>query len=74
MPAKPAEIVIIKQDKRRGVAILYKSKYREKCLAVLNTKQFRELSIDPTGTTEKKIQRVFKKIEGNLSTQEYSSL
>ena len=32
-------IVIMKQDKGRGVAIMDKHKYTEKCLEMLNTKQ-----------------------------------
>ena len=46
----------------------------EKCLAVLNTEQFRKLNREPTKTTERKIQRILRKIASNLSTQEYSHL
>ena len=64
----------MKQRKRRGVVILDKSKYMEKCLAMLNTEHFRKLNRDPTKTAERKIQIFPKKIKSNLSTQEYSSL
>ena len=35
--SKNKEIVILKQDKDRGVVILDRSKYMEKCLSILST-------------------------------------
>ena len=40
-----------------------KSKYTEKCMLLLNTKQFQKLDNDPTKTAEEKIQRMLKKIK-----------
>ena len=46
--SKNNSIVIMKQDKGRGVVIMDKHKYIEKCLEMLNTKQFSKISVDPT--------------------------
>ena len=64
----------MKQDKGSGVVIINKPKYDEKCLELLNTDQFAKLNHDPTKKTEAKIQRVLRKIETNLTSQEYSRL
>ena len=45
-------IVIMKQDKGRGVVIMGRNKYFDKCLALLNSEQFVKLNQDPTATTE----------------------
>ena len=67
-------IVIMKQDKGRGIVVLNRWKHTEKCLAILNTEQFRKLYSDPTKSTERKMQRVLRKIKNNLSAQEYPHL
>ena len=64
----------MKQDKGSGVVIMDKTKYEEECLALLNTNQFVKLSRDPTKQIETKIQRVLRKIQTNISLQEYSRL
>ena len=64
----------MKQDKGREVVIMDKKKYKEKCLALLNTNQFLKLNRDPTKQIETKIQRVLRKIKTNISLQEYSRL
>ena len=56
--SKNKNIVILKQDKGRGVVILDTIKYTEKCMALLNTERFKRLTTDPTATTERKIQKV----------------
>ena len=71
---KTTNIVIMKQDKERGVVTMDKTKYQEKCLALLNTNQFVKLGRDPTKQIETKIQRVLRKIKTNTSLQEYSRL
>ena len=38
--SKNESIAIMNQDKGRGVVIMDKHKYTEKCLGILNTKQF----------------------------------
>ena len=67
---KRNDIVIIKQDKGRGVVIMDKSKYTEKGLAILSTKQFQKLKLDPAKSTEEKVQRMIRKIKSKLIIQE----
>ena len=47
-------IIILKQYTGRGV-LMDKNKYTEKCMLLLNTKQFKKRDNDPTLTTEGKI-------------------
>ena len=64
----------MKQDKGRGVVLMDRTIYLEKCLDILDTNQFRKLSTDPTKKTEEKIQRVLRKMKRSFSTQEYSTI
>ena len=67
-------IVILKQDKGRGVVIMNCSTYLEKCFALLNTRQFNKLTKDPMHATERKIQRVVRKIKLKLPSNIYSKV
>ena len=51
-----------------------KTKYQEKCLALLNKNQFVKLNWDPTKQIKTKIQQVLKKIKTNISSQGYARL
>ena len=62
----------MRQDKGRGVTILVHKDYIEKCLNILDMKQFRKTSKDPTKTLERKIQRVLRKC--HLEEKEYKKL
>ena len=62
-------MVIMKQDKGSGVVFMDKTKYQEKCLALLNTNQFIKLNRNPTKQIKTKIQRVLIK---NKQTYHYS--
>ena len=42
----------MKQSKGRGVVIMDKSKYQEKCLMILENDNFKTLDHDPTKKTE----------------------
>ena len=64
----------MKADKSRGVVIMNKSKYLEKCLTLLNSEQFVRLNEDHTKTNESKVQRMLRKIKPNLADQEYKIL
>ena len=55
---KNKSIMILKQDKGRGIVILDTNKYTKKCMALLNTERFKRLTTDPTVATERNIQRV----------------
>ena len=52
------DIFIMKQDKGRGVIIMGKNRYSNKCLAMLNSEKFVKLNQDPIATKERKIQRI----------------
>ena len=47
------------------------SAYFEKCFTLLNTSQFNKLTKDPTHATERKIQRVVRKIKLKLPSNIY---
>ena len=64
----------MKQDKGRGVVLIDRTVYLEKCLDILDTNQFKKLSTDPTKKTEEKIQQVLQKIKRSFSAQEYSTI
>ena len=64
--SKNKEIVILKQDKGRGVVILDGSKCMEKCLSILSTSQFAGTDHDPTAYIEGKVQRTLRKIKNKL--------
>ena len=68
------DITIMKADKARGLIIMSKSKYLEKCLTLPNSEQFVRLNKDPTKTNERKVQRMLCKIKPNLADQEYKRL
>ena len=72
--SKRDDVIILKQDKGRGVVLMDKNKYTEKCMLLLNTKQFKKLDNDPTKTTEGKIQRMLRRIKPKLSEHEYRVL
>ena len=64
--SKNNNIIIIKQDKGRGVVILDRTIYIDKCLSMLSTKQFSKLDCDPTSKLESKVQRKLRKIKSKL--------
>ena len=72
--SKRDDVIILKQDKGRGVVLMDKNKYTEKCMLLLNTKQFKKLDNDPTKKTEGKIQRMLRRIKSKLSEHEYKVL
>ena len=65
--------IILIQDKGRGVTILDRKDYIEKCVLILNTSQFRKLNTDPTKPLEKKVQRTLRK-KHELEDTEYKWL
>ena len=72
--SKNDAIIIAKQDKGRGVVILDHTKYIDKCLSMLGTKQFSKLDSDPTSKLESKIQRTLRKIKSKLPEKVYRKL
>ena len=65
--SKNDSIVIMKQDKGKGIVIMDKHKYTKKCLEMLNAKQFSKISVDLTKKTEAEIQRVLQKVKSKLN-------
>ena len=61
--SKHNNIIIIKQGKGHGVVILDRSKYIDKCLSMLATKQFSKFDYDLTSKLESKVQQTLKKIK-----------
>ena len=68
------DIVIMKQDKGRGVVVMNRGKYFDKCLAILNTEKFVQLQKDPTSFLERKVQCTLRKIKHKLPTDVYAKL
>ena len=68
------DLRILKQDKERGVVLIHRTKYTDKCLELLQTNQFIKLNHDPTKSVEDKIQRISKKLKSRLSSKIYYQL
>ena len=66
-------IVLRKQDKERRVVLMDISKYTEKYLEMLSTKQFTIVENDLTKTLESKIQRILRKLKSKITDQEYKT-
>ena len=49
------DIVILKQDKGRGVVIMDQSNYTEKCVSLLSSNQIKHIPNDPTKSLESKV-------------------
>ena len=72
--SKNNNIIIIKQDKGRGVVILDRTKHIDKFLSKLATRQFSKLDCDPTNKLESKVQRILRKIKSKLPENVYKKL
>ena len=72
--SKKDDVIILKQDKERGVVLMDKNKYTQKCMLLLNTKQLKKLDNGATKMTEGKIQRMSRRIKPKLSEHEYRVL
>ena len=64
----------MKQDKGRGVVIMNRLKYLEKCLSILQGEQFMKLDYDPTSKLESKVQITLRKIKSKLLENIYKKL
>ena len=72
--SKDNNIIINKQDKGHGVVTLDRTKYIDKCLSMIATKQFSKLDYDPTSKLESKVQRSLRKIKSKLPENVYKKL
>ena len=67
-------IMVIKQDKGRGVVLLDKGNYIEKCLQHLNTDNFIQQTMDKTQCIEEKVQRKLRKVKSKMDEITYNRL
>ena len=68
------QLVILKQDKGRGVVLLHKTKYVEKCLSIINANKFKKLDKNPTVSYEAKIHRTLRRMKSPFTLQEYKKV
>ena len=64
----------MRQDKDRGVTILDRKDYIQKCVSILNAVQFLKLDTDPTKSLESKVTRTLRKKKHNFEEKEYIKL
>ena len=69
--SRNSNIILLHQARGRGIVVVDRKKYTEKCMDMLNTKQFCKLDKDQTKTIETKVQRAVIKIKDYLSAAEY---
>ena len=67
--SKNADITILRQDKGRGVTILGRKGYIQKCVSILNTSQFRKLDTNPSNSFKRKVRRTLQKTKKNKTKQ-----
>ena len=72
--SKNKDIIILKQDKGRGIVILNRSKYIKQCLSLLDSNQCTELYHDPTDSIKTKVQRALRKVKTKLPANIYSKV
>ena len=72
--ARNNSIMVLKQDKGRGVVVIDRKTYTEKSLNLFNTDSFIQLDYDPTKAFEGTIQRLIQKVKNNLTKQEHSTI
>ena len=65
--AENKDIIILRQEKDKGVLIMDRGKYTEECLNMLNSNQFKKLDHDPTKAAKNKIKRTLRKIKHKLT-------
>ena len=71
---KSQDITVLRQDKGRGVVILNKSDYIDKCEGFLDSPGFELLPDDPTSTFQKDVQDTLRTMKSKFSKAEYSKL
>ena len=64
----------MRQDKGRGVTILDRKDYIQKCVSILKTSQFRKLGTGPTKYLERKVQQTLWRIKHKFEENEYKKL
>ena len=72
--SKNSSIIVLTQVEGRGVIIMNRTMYSEKCNTILDSKQFTKLDQDPTCYMENKVQRTLRKVKVTMSQNVYSKL
>ena len=67
-------VVVLKQDKGRGVVLIDRPKYVEKCMAHLNTNNFEKLTVDKTKSIEELVQKTLFRMKKDIGEDTYSSI
>ena len=68
------DICLLKQDKGRGIVIMDRTKYVEKCQDILHSDKFVELQEDPTAQFESRVQKCLRKMKKRLGQTTYNSV
>ena len=71
---KNQAIIILRQDKGRGVVILKRTDYLTKCETFLNGPEFEQLTNDPTATFQTKVQSKLRQMKTKFNEQDYTRL
>ena len=71
---KNQNIVILRQDKGRGVVILNRTDYISKCEDFLNGPEFQQLKTDPTASFQTRVQTKLRKMKKKFNNQDYKRL
>ena len=72
--SKNNDICLLKQDKGRGIIIMDRTKYVEKCMELLNTDKFVQLDEDPTASFETRVQNCLRGMKKRLGMQTYNQV
>ena len=72
--AKDKNVVVLKQDKGRGVVLLNKTRYIEKCMEHLNTPNFHPVEDDTTNKVEDAVKRALGKIKNIIGEEDYKKI
>ena len=71
---KNERIVVLRQDKGRGVVIMNRSDYVSKCESFLGGPEFEMLQNDPTKTFQTSVQNTLRKMKKKFTNAEYKQL
>ena len=67
-------IVILKLDKGKGVVVMHRTDYIQKCNDLLSSSKFKLLETDPTRPTERKLQSLLRRIKSKIPEYLYKQL
>ena len=72
--AKNNNLMVMKQDKGRGVVLVDKAKYVEKVTSLLDTDNFKEQLTDKTKSAEEAVQRILLKNKTTIGEEMYTKI